>query len=139
MRVCPERIRPKRFVSFSQRNCIYSRKGLSHMPEANHVICPEQTVSFARRNEIMKKCVLVQKSFSFALKSCSLGHYNCFCALLKQCISKDDDLTVFCYWESDTNSQGQIIHSLRANDTLFIPSGKLHSWLRAMNTIPPGK
>ena len=42
MRVGPECICPKRFVSLARRNCIYCSKGLFHLPEANCVICPKE-------------------------------------------------------------------------------------------------
>ena len=102
----------------------------AHLPEAISIICPKELYllpegidSFTRS----KLCHLVQKP-SFLLKqSCSLGPYNdCHNNVsFKMTIWQYSVRYVKLYYASDTNSLGQLIQSLRANDTLFPSFGKM--------------
>ena len=52
MRVCPQGVCPQQFVSFARRDCIICPKGLYLLPEGI-VSLPEVIVSFARGEVVL--------------------------------------------------------------------------------------
>ena len=80
-----------------------------HLPRANCVICPGQIESFARRNEMNEKvCFGIETNFILLNSNGQVVQIPC---------------------GKSYNPFGQTPH-------FFIPSGKWHSWLRSIDTIP---